>query len=51
MPKKIIKKSKRINSNNVPTLKFKNEHDIALDFAIKVYKKFEKAVKSIILFG
>ena len=36
---------------NVPTLKLKSEHEIAMDFATKVYKKFEKAIKSIILFG
>ena len=36
---------------NIPTLKLKSEREIALDFAAKVYKKFEKAIKSIILFG
>ena len=34
-----------------PTLKLKEEYDIAYDFAIKVYEKFGKVIKSIILFG
>ena len=45
------KKNQKINLKNIPTLKLKNEHEIAMDFATKVYKKFEKAIKSIILFG
>lgn len=48
------KKKKAIKNTslkNIPTLNLKNEHDIALDFALKVYKKFDKSVKSIILFG
>ncbi len=38
-------------AKNIPTLKLKNEHDIAMDFATKVSQKFNKIVKSIILFG
>src|SRR3989338_11230836 len=34
-----------------PTLKLVDEFDIAYDFAIKVYGKFNKIVKSVILFG
>ena len=34
-----------------PTLKLKSEQDIAYDFASKVYEKFGKIIKSIILFG
>ncbi len=45
------KNSKKKSAKNIPTLHLKNEHAIALDFATKVYKKFEKAIKSIILFG
>jgi len=45
------KKSKIITEKDIPTLKIKNEHDIAMDFALKVYKKFEKSIKSIVLFG
>ena len=44
------KKLKRLEAN-IPTLKINREYDIALDFATKVYKKFEKAIKSIVLFG
>lgn len=53
--KKKTKKSKKKISKkvlkNAPTLKLKIERDIAMDFAVKVYKKFDKIVKSIILFG
>jgi len=35
----------------LPTLKLKKEHDIAMDFALKVYEKFQKSIKSIVLFG
>jgi predicted nucleotidyltransferase len=35
----------------MPTLNLKTETEIAMDFAVKVYKKFDKIVKSIILFG
>ncbi len=34
-----------------PTLKLKNEKEIAFDFALKVYERFNKLIKSIILFG
>ncbi|HJZ18850.1 MAG TPA: nucleotidyltransferase domain-containing protein [Candidatus Nanoarchaeia archaeon] len=43
--------NKRINVKNVPTLQLRNERDIAMDFATKVYQRFNKLVKSIILFG
>ena len=43
-----IKKSIKKNS---PTLKFQTESEIAMDFATKVYQKFNKLVKSIVLFG
>ena len=33
------------------TLKFSNEHDIAVDFANKIYKHIGTPIKSIILFG
>jgi len=45
------KSSKRINLKDFPTLKLLSEHDIAMDFAEKVYSKFNKMVKSVILFG
>jgi len=34
-----------------PTLKLKDEKEIAFDFALKVYERFNKLIKSIILFG
>jgi len=48
------KKTARLFSiprKNIPTLKIKSEHDIAMDFAVKAYKTFDKIIKSIILFG
>src|SRR3989344_859331 len=36
---------------DVPTLQLKKESDIAMDFATKVYRKFDKLVKSVVLFG
>jgi len=50
--KKNIKKQKGVAfSKNIPTLQLKKENDIAMDFAAKVFKKFDKIVKSVILFG
>jgi len=55
--KKVKKKSsknskkKNISKKHIPTLKIIKEDEIAMDFALKAYKKFEKAIKSIILFG
>ena len=50
--KKSGKKSKKeINPKDVPTLKLKKESDIAMDFAVKAYKLFDKMIKSIVLFG
>jgi len=36
---------------NIPSLQLKKETDIAMDFAAKVFRKFDKIVKSVILFG
>ncbi len=50
--KKVVKKKKTDpNPKNFPTLNLKREYDIAMDFATKVFKKFDKIVKSVILFG
>jgi len=51
--KKLVekKKAKKIDPKKFPTLKLKKEHSIAMDFAVKVYKKFDKMVKSVVLFG
>ena len=45
------KTKKKANPKKVPKNQLKDEHDIAMDFAINVYKKFNKIVKSIVLFG
>ena len=46
--KKKVKKRVR-RSSTKPDLR--DDKDIAMDFAVKVYKKFDKIVKAIILFG
>ncbi len=43
--------SKKQNPIKYPTLKITSEKDIAMDFAVKVYEKFNKMVKSVVLFG
>lgn len=48
------KKSKKItkaDKEKAPTLKLKTDEDIARDFAVKISQKFNKIVKSIVLFG
>jgi len=45
--KKITKKMKEA----VPTLGIVGERDIAMDFAGKVYEKFDQMIKSVVLFG
>lgn len=51
--KKEVKKKdeKKIDPRKITTLNLKTEQEIAIDFATKVYKKFDKVVKSVILFG
>ncbi len=49
--KNTAKKKNTVSKKNIPTLQFKNERDIAMDFATKLYKKFDKIIKSVILFG
>jgi len=44
-------KKSNINKKNIPTLDLKKDSEIAMDFATKVYKKFNKIIKSIVLFG
>jgi predicted nucleotidyltransferase len=48
---KISKKPVQKDYKNAPTLHIQKEKDIAMDFAVKAYKKFDKMVKSIVLFG
>ena len=45
------KNGKKISARDFPTLKFASEREIAMDFATKVYEKFSKMIKSIVLFG
>ena len=45
-----IKKQKAV-VKGAPTLQLKKEADIAADFATKAYKRFDKVIKSIVLFG
>ncbi|MEK6885477.1 MAG: nucleotidyltransferase domain-containing protein [Nanoarchaeota archaeon] len=42
---------KKLNPKDYPTLNLISERDIAADFANKVYKKFDKMIKSVVLFG
>jgi len=46
-----IKPTKKTEIKKYPSLLLKTERDIAMDFAIKIYQKFDKMIKSIILFG
>ena len=41
----------KLKKKDFPTLKLKSERDIAMDFSAKVYKKFDKIVKAVVLFG
>lgn len=49
--KKLSNKISKKSSVKPATLELKTEHDIAMDFAVKVSQQFNKIVKSIILFG
>lgn len=46
--KKVIIKR---DSGRFPSMQLIDERDIALDFSTKVYRKFDKLIKSIVLFG
>ena len=48
--KKVSRITKKI-LQEVPSLKLRTEFDIAIDFGIKTYKKFDKIIKAIVLFG
>jgi predicted nucleotidyltransferase/uncharacterized protein (UPF0332 family) len=48
---KEVRKLSSKDLKQAPTLKLKEEKEIAMDFATKVYEKFNKLVKSVILFG
>jgi predicted nucleotidyltransferase/uncharacterized protein (UPF0332 family) len=57
MVKKVIgKKSKaggkiKVKKNDFPSMKIVGEREIAMDFAIKIYEKFDQMIKSVVLFG
>tara|TARA_Y100000310_G_scaffold218292_1_gene219549 strand:- start:734 stop:1867 length:1134 start_codon:yes stop_codon:yes gene_type:complete len=54
-PKKFSKKKTSLKKvkviKNTQTLQLKTESEIAMDFATKAYQRFNKLIKSIILFG
>jgi predicted nucleotidyltransferase len=47
----VKKKNSKGSKKDYPTLQLKLESEIAMDFAVKCYEKFNKIVKSIVLFG
>lgn len=49
--KNSVKKIKKVRDERIPSMQLKTEREIAMDFAVKTYKKFDKAIKSIVLFG
>ena len=50
-PTKKSKKKKSEIKKDVPTLQLRTESEIAMDFATKLYKRFNKMIKSVVLFG
>ena len=44
-------KRKKVVKENIPSIELKTNQDIAMDFAVKSYKVFDRIIKSIILFG
>lgn len=51
LKKSVKSKKQKALPKDFPTLKLKREHDIAMDFAVKAYQKFDRIIKSVILFG
>ncbi|MCK9568104.1 nucleotidyltransferase domain-containing protein [Candidatus Pacearchaeota archaeon] len=49
--KKNKKEISKMNKEDFPSLQLKLESDIAMDFATKAYKTYDKLVKSVVLFG
>lgn len=48
---KMKKKKEKVDLKQFPTLNLRTSSEIGMDFAVKVYKKFDKLIKSIVLFG
>ena len=44
------KSSKKVSAKDFPTLNIVSEVEIATDFGNKIYKQFDKLIKSVILF-
>lgn len=51
MKKKKHSKVHKIDLNKIPSLQLKTDREIAMDFAEKLYRKFDKLIKSVALFG
>ncbi len=49
--KKTKDKKAKIDPGQYPTLNFKTETEIGMDFATKVYQRFNKLIKSVVHFG
>ena len=49
--KKSVKKITKSMKQVAPTLQLAGEREIASDFAMKVYEKFDQMIKSVVLFG
>ena len=49
--KRRVTNSREATKKKVPTLNLKTDSEIATDFAVKIYKKFDKIIKSVVLFG
>ncbi len=49
--KKIPEQKEDSPKDKIPTLNLKTESEIAMDFAVKAYQKFNKIIKSVVLFG
>lgn len=49
--KKTSEQKQEFPKDKIPTLNLKTEREIAMDFAVKAHQKFDKIIKSVILFG
>ncbi|MBT6690596.1 hypothetical protein HN903_01640 [archaeon] len=56
MVKKVVGQKSKVKKvkpkkSDFPTMKIVGEREIAMDFAMKVYEKFDQMIKSVVLFG
>tara|TARA_Y100000310_G_scaffold328032_1_gene395386 strand:+ start:671 stop:1573 length:903 start_codon:yes stop_codon:yes gene_type:complete len=49
--KNVVKRISKKALRRFPSLDLRSDKDIAMDFAVKVYKKFDKLIKAVVLFG